>query len=278
MKGLMEENSASSQLEQTLTKPEIHHQWEQVFRTAANEAFYERVFDFLVLYMALPPDALVLDAGCGIGAHAVRLAKRGLQVTAVDFAPPVLDEAASYVAHQGVSDRVHIQRENLLTLSLADEQFDCVLCWGVLMHISQIDTAIAELCRVVKPGGFLILGEDNMSSLQGWLRRGSVRLRHKQKQAIKTAAGIEYWSETTGGRLMARESNIPWFIQATNAHGFTLMTRRAGQFTTLYGRSHNVFWQRLIHRFNQFWFETIKWPQPAFGNILILKKVARIAD
>lgn len=77
MKGLMEENSASLQLEQTLTKPDIHHQWEQVFRTAANEAFYEREFDFLVSYMALPPDALVLDAGCGIGAHAVRLAKGG---------------------------------------------------------------------------------------------------------------------------------------------------------------------------------------------------------
>lgn len=146
------------------------------------------------------------------------------------------------------------------------------------MHISQIDTAIGELSRVVKPGGFLILGEDNMSSLQGWLRRGSVRLRHKQKQANKTAVGIEYGSETTGGRLMARESNIPWFIQATSAHGFTLMTRRAEQFTTLYGRSHSVFWQRLIHRFNQFWFETIQWSQPAFGNILVLKKVARIAD
>lgn len=211
----MEENSASSQLEQTLTKPDIHHQWEQeweqVFRTAANEAFYERVFDFLVSHMALPPDALVLDAGCGIGSHTVRLAKRGLQVTAVDFAPPVLDEAASHVAHQGVSDHVHIQRENLLALSLADGQFDCVLCWGVLMHISHIDT---------------------------------------------------------------RESNIPRLIRATGAHDFTLMTRRAGH----YGRSCNAFWQKIIHRLNQFWFETIQWPQPAFGNILILKKTARIAD
>ncbi len=266
------DNSKSVQLEETLGKPDIHKQWEQAFRTPANEQFYEMVFDMLVATMALPPGATCLDAGCGIGAHSMRLAKRGLQVTAVDFAESVLAGVRANVATQGLDERIHIQSENILALSFADKRFDCVLCWGVLMHISQVETAVAELARVVKPGGFLILAEDNMSSWQAWLRRGKAWVQKGRGQAEKTAAGLDYWTVTPAGKLLAREANIHWLTETLTGHGLTLHQRRAGQFTTLYTRAKLPAVARLIHSFNRFWFQNIKWPQPAFSNLIIMKK------
>src|SRR5213076_2226800 len=82
----------------------------------------------------------------------------------IDFAAPVLAEARANVARAGLEDRVSLSQGNLLTLPFADSAFRYVLCWGVLMHIPDVAGAIAELARVLAPGGTLIVGEGNMHS------------------------------------------------------------------------------------------------------------------
>ena len=271
--GSGELQSSSNAVEATLQKPDVHKRWHDAFKTPANAPFYDLAFDHIVNVAGVPEGATFLDAGCGIGDYAVRLAKRGMRVVAVDFAENVLKMARENVERSGLQDRIKIQHENLLSLSFDDEMFDAVLCWGVLMHIPDVERAIAELARVVRRGGVVVISEGNMYSLEatlGWaLRRvlGTTRA-----EVRRPPAGREYWATTSAGVLVTREADIHWLIARFEGAGFTLIRRVAGQFTELYTRASSGVMQALLHRFNGVWFKYLKFPQPAFGNLLMLRK------
>ena len=101
----------------------------------------------------------VLDLGCGFGRHAFEAARRGARVVAVDagrdeveqvratFAAMIdaaeLDAAVPAAAVQG----------DALALPFRDSAFDRVICSEVLEHIENDLGAVAELARVLRPGG-----------------------------------------------------------------------------------------------------------------------------
>jgi 2-polyprenyl-3-methyl-5-hydroxy-6-metoxy-1,4-benzoquinol methylase len=251
----------------------IHQKWVANYRTPDMQAFYEMAFDMIARHLNAPADSAILDAGCGTCAKSVLLAARGFRVTASDYSSNALELAADTVAAQGFADRIAMQQENLLKLSFPDGAFQYVLCWGVLMHIPDLQRALSELARVVRPGGMLVLSEGNMYSIQAvalrWLKR---LLRRERAEIVRVAGGIEY-TETTGqGTLLTRQTDIPWLIAECERLGLRLKTRAPGQFTELYVA---VPWRpikRLIHAFNSLWFRYVKMAKPAFGNILILEK------
>lgn len=129
------EKSRRIQVGATLSKPDVHREWERVFRTPENERFYERVFDQIVRVLDNLRAPFALDAGCGTGFHSIRLAKRGFRVEAVDFSEPILEQARANVKQAGLDGAITIRQGDILSLPFADGTFDCVLCWGVLMHI-----------------------------------------------------------------------------------------------------------------------------------------------
>jgi SAM-dependent methyltransferase len=110
---------------------------------------------------ALPADAQVLDAGCGTGEIALRLAQRlpGARVHGVDIIDAHHDLARARAA--ALSARVRFENRSIFDLGLADRSFDLVVCRHVLQAIPHADRAIAELLRVVRRGGWLhLLVED----------------------------------------------------------------------------------------------------------------------
>ena len=177
---------------------------EDAYRTAENEKFYEQAFDYITRVLHAPWNSKFLDVGCGIGAHSIRLASGGFSVLAVDFSEYVLKTAELNLQASGLVDKIKLQRENILSLTFADRTFDYILCWGVLMHIPEVEKAISELDRVLKKDGFLVIYEVNMFSLQSITMRILQRLRGKGKAAgQKTAAGLEYWKETPLGNCLS---------------------------------------------------------------------------
>jgi ubiquinone/menaquinone biosynthesis C-methylase UbiE len=260
----------SDDLAATLDRPGVHQGWEAVFRSAANERFFDEAFDVVVRELGLPVGATILDAGCGAGAHTIRLARRGFHVRSVDFSSSVLGLAAANVRAAGLADRVTLQRESLLHLSFADASFDAVLCWGVLMHVPEVERAIAELARVVRPGGMLVVSEGNAKSAHGRLLLWANRLRGRRPR--QAPAGAEYELHTPDGVLLVRHANLDWLVAQFRGHGFALVRRFAGQFTELYSRTSSGPALALIHGWNRFWFRHLRAPGPAFGNILLLRK------
>jgi ubiquinone/menaquinone biosynthesis C-methylase UbiE len=103
--------------------------------------------------------ARVLDVGCGGGRHSFECFRRGADVTAVDLDLEALASTARMLdamttageARHGASYRV--RPADARQLPFADATFDRVIASEVLEHIPEDDQAIAELNRVLKPGG-----------------------------------------------------------------------------------------------------------------------------
>lgn len=255
----------------------IHQKWVANYRTAEMQAFYDMAFDMIAGRLNASLDSMILDAGCGSCAKSVLLAAKGFRVTAVDYSADALGLAAETVRAQGFADRITLQREDLTGLSFPNGSFQYVVCWGVLMHIPDLQRALSELARVVRPGGMLILSEGNMYSIQAvtmrWLKKF---LGRERAQVARVPGGIEYVEKTSQGTLLTRQTDIHWLIAECERLGLRLKARESGQFTELYVA---VAWRplkRLIHLFNALWFRYIRLAGPAFGNILILEKPKQV--
>jgi ubiquinone/menaquinone biosynthesis C-methylase UbiE len=265
--------NAQSEVKEFLSKAGIHNEWIKAYRNKDNEAFFNNAFDKIVQLTGMNETQKILDAGCGSANHAIRLAKRGFQITAIDFSQPVLDIAAQRINDLGLSGRINLRQADLTALPFDDQSFDIVYCWGVLMHIADVEKAIAELCRVVKPGGRIVISEANKASVEAVTRRNLFKLAGKKIYTEdNTNRGWENWYDKDNERFLVRISSMSWLKNSFSKNQAQLEHRFSGQFTELY-RSFNIpFIQKLIHGFNNLWFKLVRLPHLSFGNILIFKK------
>ena len=266
-------DTESKLVENLLAKPDVHQQWASGYRTADNERFYEAAFDLIAEVLRPPAGATVLDVGCGSCAHSVRLARRGFRVRAVDFSESALGMAAEHLRAQGLEDKITLGRENILQLSFPDESFDYVVCWGVMMHIPEVERAVAELARVVRPGGFLVVSEGNARSFEAVALRGLKRLLGKERAEVKrTPAGMEFWKTSGDEALVTRQADVDWLARSFGERGLRVVRRASGQFSEGYAMTSSRPLKRLIHGLNNFWFRRVRAASLAYGNILFFQK------
>ncbi len=93
----------------------------------------------------------LLEIGCGIGVDSIQLTKCGFDVTAVDLTENALQVAKEFAVHRGVS--IEFRQSNAESLDFADTTFDAVYSFGVLHHTPDIQKAVSEVHRVLRPGG-----------------------------------------------------------------------------------------------------------------------------
>jgi ubiquinone/menaquinone biosynthesis C-methylase UbiE len=263
----------SEEVERYLTTPTIHRQWERAYRTAENETFFNEAFDYIERVVNAPKGAAFVDVGCGVCSHSIRLAKRGFLVHAMDCSESVLVVARTNVNASSLSSRIKILAGNVLALPFEDGSLDYVLCWGVLMHVAEIDKAVSELSRVLRDGGRCVVSESNMRSLQAVILRHARRLLRREKADVRRLApGVEHWVRSPEGTLVTRETDMAWLIGRFKENGLILKRRVAGQFTEAYTRASSPLLVKLIHRINGIYFHHVRLPHFSFGNILILEK------
>jgi SAM-dependent methyltransferase len=94
-----------------------------------------------------------LDLGCGVGRHALLLARNGLQVDAFDGSEHGLDVLRETAAAHGLT--MGFRHGNADALPYADGAFDYVLSWNVIYHgtLGDVGARLAEIWRVLKPRG-----------------------------------------------------------------------------------------------------------------------------
>lgn len=154
--------------------------------------------DELLAMCHIADGAQVLEVGCGIGVGALILAREhSCQVTAVDRSDAMLDWARQRAATAGVSYRIEFQHADLDRLPFSGNSFDAVVAESVLSYVDDKEAAIAELVRVVKPGGRVGINEtfwiadppaEHAAAVQSL---GVTLLGSEQWQALWEKSGLE---------------------------------------------------------------------------------------
>jgi SAM-dependent methyltransferase len=127
------------------------------------EGFYARVTGEVA---AAYPRGKLLEIGSGPGRLAVRLAREapGMTLTGVDISDAMVERAARRAAGAGLSERVRFKVGDVAAMPLPDGEFDGVVSTLSLHHWPEPTHGLAEIHRVLKPGG-----EARIYDLAHWL-------------------------------------------------------------------------------------------------------------
>lgn len=150
----------------------IHVGWWDTLPPHADLAAAERAYeDRLLAPVALGTDTRVLDAGCGFGALARRLAQEhGATVHGIDLVEDHIRQGQLAVEADGLSDRIHLTAGDITALPYPDAHVDHAVVLEVLLHLPDKRPALHELARVVRPGGRVVVS-DYVLQGAGWLDR-----------------------------------------------------------------------------------------------------------
>lgn len=130
----------------TLTDQEWRDAYDKAWRNRNNDCVEET--DAELIINALGAQGTVLEVGAGSGSLAIRLAKSGFGVTAVDVSPEALRQAKERADRHGVSI---LWREGFAEkLPFDDKAFDYVTCCHTLEHVKDLAAATSELKRVAR--------------------------------------------------------------------------------------------------------------------------------
>jgi cyclopropane fatty-acyl-phospholipid synthase-like methyltransferase len=192
----------------------------------------------LVSEMArLQPRQRVLDAGCGIGAPALRMAERhGCEITGVNISREQVRQGRRLIEERRMSQRVKIVKGDVRALAFPDAWFDAIVCLEAAGDICVTEQdkhrLVRELHRVLRPGGHV-----GFSDLA--LRAYPSKKQDRALRAVLYHSGAELVTDWPA--LFAR-------------HGFTIVDRRdiIADTITTWDRVRAVYEQRsveAVHRY-----------------------------
>ena len=236
-------------LRETYSQAGIHQRWTSAYRrNPAQLAFDNEIYDYL--FRTLKPAGTWVDAGCGSGERTVQLARRCSAVIAVDISPDIQTAAKALAESEGLGGKIEFRCSPLE--QLADIQAGNVHCRGVLMHIPDWRTCLENLCRIVVPGGYLVLSEGNCRSLEALAARLGHRLKKRASKIADTEGGLEFWSEIDGNPFLVRMADLDRVTREAMSQGFEPVLRRPVQFMDLY--RFPEWLRRAVIWINRIWF------------------------
>jgi RimJ/RimL family protein N-acetyltransferase/SAM-dependent methyltransferase len=146
----------------------------------------ERVGALMGSLRARAPGGRLLDIGCGSG-FIIGLAREHYDaIEGVDITPAMLERVPAH-------PKVHVQLAAIEELPFPDHSFDTVTAYGVLHHLHALGPALAQVRRVLEPGGLFYADESPnyycLQALRGILAGGAVSPAvRRQAEAVQTDA------------------------------------------------------------------------------------------
>lgn len=160
--------------------------------------------------LATRPRARVLEAGCGARSHLSY--PNDVRLIGVDLLRTQLQRnTGSPLLAQG----------DVTALPVASASADLVVCWDVLEHLPEPERAVAEIARVLRPGGLAVLALPNILSLKGLVTRFTPWWFHVwvyRRVLGDASAGTEAFDQfPTAFRFVLRPRGLQRLV---SAHGF----------------------------------------------------------
>jgi len=172
------------------------------------------------------PPARLLDAGCGDGINLSFFARLGRErqwpthLVGADYSPLRVDRAKLVGAG--------LTRTSVTALGFVDRSFDIVVCNQVLEHVPDDHLAFAELRRVLRPGGLLLVGVPNEGSPLAFLRNHVL-----QRSILRTTDHVNmYTRQVLHDRLTGAGLHVTqmiadgFFVPHTRLHSWLYRSAR----------------------------------------------------
>ena len=192
-----------------------------------------------------PPGSMVLEAGCGVGAQTVILARNSpkARITSVDVSDESLAAAKKRVGDAGFTNVV-FQRADIFNLPFAANSFDHVFVCFVLEHLPNPGEALLKLKDVLKPGGSMTVIEGDHGSayfhpdsaearraiqclVKIQAKLGGNSLIGRQLFPLLTSAGFR--DVRVSPRMVYVDSSRPKWVEGFTKNTFTAMVEGVGK-------------------------------------------------
>jgi demethylmenaquinone methyltransferase/2-methoxy-6-polyprenyl-1,4-benzoquinol methylase len=165
----------------------------------------------LIADLGLPDGSRGLDVGCGVGLYALWLAEavgpRG-HVTGIEPTAERVEAARDLVGGILPAGRLDFRQGDAIAIEAADASLDWIWCGDVLHHVQETGRALAEMARVLRPGGHLVIKESQL--VTGVFLPGHPALERRLRHAEME------WSRAEGGEFSfeERRQRTPGWVRA----------------------------------------------------------------
>jgi malonyl-CoA O-methyltransferase len=195
--------------------PELRREIRESFNEASrDEEHFPSTIDpriqhvsVLIKYFGDLADKRVLDVGCGKGRFARVLREKNPQA-------PICGLDISEAMLACVPAGIEVVSGSMTELPFAGSAFDCVYATESLEHAVEIDRAVGEMCRVLKPGGRLVIIDKNAEhwgrfktpAWEKWFTRGQLEELLRKHCSTVTSEFLSYWDDVPSDGLF-----VGWF-------------------------------------------------------------------
>jgi ubiquinone/menaquinone biosynthesis C-methylase UbiE len=141
----------------------------------------------------------ILEVGCGLGFEALKFAKAGAFVYAIDSSNIVI----KYTKQRLANYKAKVIKMNAQSLKFPGNYFDMVYSLGVIHHIKNTERVVNEIYRVLKPNGKLILMVSHKYT-PTWLIYKMEKLLRTEKTSEASAPIVKFYTRNTLKKLLRK--------------------------------------------------------------------------
>ena len=209
-----------------------------------------------------PAGSRVLEAGCGIGAQTVILARNspGAQITSVDISEDSLRRAYDRIREEGIMNVV-FQQGDIYHLPFGTESFDHIFVCFVLEHLADPQRALGQLRPLLKEGGTITVIEGDHGSAFFYpenadaLRAIGCLVELQQKAGGNPLIGRQLFPLVSGAgfvdvrilpRMVYVDSSRPALVEGFTKRTFTALVEGIGREVEKQGLMSREVWERGI--------------------------------
>ncbi len=160
-------------------------------------------------------DKDVLEIGCGTGLVLERVVRFARSAQGIDISPGMLKKAQE----RGLT----VQEGDCTDLPFEDESFDTVYSFKVLAHVPDVDRALAEMLRVLRPGGHMVIDVYNRHSIR-YLTKRLFGPRRTSNSFDEGAISTRFWTPEEA------ETHIPVGAKLIGTAGIRVATPHSAIF------------------------------------------------